>query len=148
MTGQAQAADFDALLARIPYAVFLGMQIVRDNHGLVYRLPFAGRLVGNASLPAVHGGVIAGFMENAAMLQILLIEPEQPRIPKTVDFSIDYLRSAGPRDTHARCSIARLGWRVAQVQVQCWQDNPEQPVALARAHFLLEAATGPEQESA
>lgn len=125
------------LVARIPYAVYLGIVMEQDAQGPVFRLPFHDRLVGNRNLPAVHGGVVAGFMENAALLHLLCLEPRHIGIPKTIDFSIDYLRSAGPHESHARCVVTRLGRRVAQVQINCWQDKPEVPVALARTHLLL-----------
>jgi uncharacterized protein (TIGR00369 family) len=127
----------DGIVARIPYATFLGVQLGQDAQGLLFQLPFADRLVGNRDLPALHGGVVAAFMENAALLHLLHLEPKHIGIPKTIDFSIDYLRSAGPRESHARCEVTRLGRRVAQVQVRCWQENPEVPVALARTHLLL-----------
>jgi acyl-coenzyme A thioesterase PaaI-like protein len=130
-------AGVQEIVARIPYAVYLGLTLEHDAQGLFSRLPFQDRLVGNRSLPALHGGVVAGFMENAALLHLMHVEPQHVGIPKTIDFSIDYLRSSGPRESYARCEITRLGRRVAQVQIHCWQDNPKVPVALARAHFLL-----------
>jgi uncharacterized protein (TIGR00369 family) len=125
------------IAARIPYAAFLGILLDQDAQGLLFRLPFEDRLVGNRDLPALHGGVVAAFMENAALLHLLHLEPKHIGIPKTIDFSIDYLRSAGPHESYARCDVTRLGRRVAQVQVRCWQENPEVPVALARTHMLL-----------
>jgi uncharacterized protein (TIGR00369 family) len=136
-------ADLGGIVARIPYARFLGITIEPQDGGLLFRLPFQERLVGNRDLPALHGGVVAGFMENAALLHLMHQEPRHIGTPKTIDFSIDYLRSAGPRESFARCQVTRLGWRVAQVQVNCWQEKPEVPLALARAHLLLNADGGP-----
>lgn len=129
--------DFGALLAFVPYAEWLGLRLhQRDAQAPVLRLPYREALVGNPRLPALHGGVVAGFMESAALLQLLLVL-EQDRVPKSIDFSIDYLRSARPEDSYAACELTRLGRRVAQVQVRCWQSEETKPVALARAHFLL-----------
>ncbi|GAC1630272.1 MAG: PaaI family thioesterase [Nevskia sp.] len=131
--------DFAALIGLIPYAAWLGMAVTPAADGQpVLRLPFQPMLTGNPALPAIHGGVIAGFMESAAMLHLLL-RLDQDRIPKSIDFSIDYLRSARTIETHAACEVERLGRRVAQVQVRCWQDAADRPIALARAHFLLAA---------
>jgi uncharacterized protein (TIGR00369 family) len=130
------------IVARIPYATFLGVRIDHDAQGLIFRLPFLDRLVGNRALPALHGGVVAGFMENAALLHLLHLEPRHIGIPKTIDFSIDYLRSAGAHESFARCEVTRLGRRVAQVQIRCWQENQAVPVALARTHLLLRGDTG------
>ena len=72
----------------------------------------------------------------------MLLEAREARLPKSVDFSIDYLRSAGPEDCHAACELVRQGRRVAQVQVRCWQADMQRPIAIARAHFLLTALPG------
>jgi uncharacterized protein (TIGR00369 family) len=138
-----ERGDFSQLRERIPYAAFLGVDVSMDNGNLHFRLPFRETLIGNTVLPALHGGVVAGFMENAALLHLLLMLDER-RVPKSIDFSIDYLRSANALDTFAACEVARQGRRVAQVQIRCWQveeghPGRERAVALARAHFLLSA---------
>lgn len=132
------SGDLGALIALIPYAGWLGMSAVLHDGVPRLRLPFRAPLTGNPALPAIHGGVVAGFMESAALLHLLLVL-DQERIPKSIDFSIDYLRSARTIECHAACEVERLGRRVAQVQVRCWQDQVARPVALARAHFLLAA---------
>ena len=144
------SGDYDSVIARIPYARYLGVRMRMDGDRPRFWLPFKDMLVGTPIPAALHGGVVAAFMENAAMLH-LLMTLETPRIPKSVDFSIDYLRGAQPRTLHAACQVQRLGRRVAQVQIQALQhserqadaDNTQAPtdaprtVALARAHFLL-----------
>ncbi len=130
-------AAYSELIQAIPYADYLGVQMRQQAEGFLFELPFRNELVGNHLLPAIHGGVIAGFMENAAMLHIL-VSHSQHRLPKTVDFSLDYLRSAAAKTTFARCDVTRQGRRVAHVQISCWQDDPDKPVAVARVHFILE----------
>jgi uncharacterized protein (TIGR00369 family) len=131
--------DGSALLELVPYAGYLGLRFdLGPDQAPRLRLPFKPTLIGNAALPALHGGVVASFMESAALLHLLLVLDEQ-RLPKSIDFSIDYLHSAHAEETFAACAVERLGRRVAQVQVRCWQRDPETPVALARAHFLLAA---------
>jgi acyl-coenzyme A thioesterase PaaI-like protein len=61
------------------------------------------------------------------------------KLPKGIDFSIDYLRSGRPEETFASCELVRVGSRVALVQVRCWQKSPDYPIAVARGHFLLTA---------
>ncbi|MFP5461872.1 MAG: PaaI family thioesterase [Gammaproteobacteria bacterium] len=132
-----------ALGRQVPYIDYLGMRSARASDGSrLYRLPFAEKLVGNPVLPALHGGVIAAFAETAAILGLIEALPE-PRLPKAIDFSIDYLRSGRPRETFARCEIVRVGSRVALVQVWCWQTSPAEPIALTRGHFLLGEAGQP-----
>jgi uncharacterized protein (TIGR00369 family) len=131
--------DFDGFVGLVPYARFLGLRVEQDGAGLRMRLPFRDSLIGNPALPAIHGGVTAAFMENAALLHLLL-QLDQDRIPKSIDFAIDYLRSARTQDCHAACEVTRAGGRVAHTQIRCWQDDPAKPIALARAHFLLTTA--------
>lgn len=132
-------ADFAPLRALVPYAAFLGLKIRQDASALSFHLPFRPSLIGNVALPALHGGVVAALMENAAQLHLLL-QLDESKVPKSIDFSIDYLRSAHAEDCYAACDVARLGRRVAQVQIRCWQGADARTVALARAHFLLEAS--------
>jgi acyl-coenzyme A thioesterase PaaI-like protein len=130
--------DFAPLIALVPYARYLnvGMQIHQGEPRS--HLPYAESLVGNTVLPALHGGVTAAFMENAAILHLLL-QLDETRIPKSIDFSIDYLKPGRAEDSYADCVVSRAGLRVAQVMIRCWQKSPEQPIAVARAHFLLGA---------
>ena len=128
-------AEVQAALQRIPYARYLGIGFNAVEQHFV--LPFRDDLVGNARLQAVHGGALGGFLENVAMVWLGVCEQQQ-RIPKPVDFSIDFLRSARWGDSYARCEILRQGRRVAQAQVRCWQREYERPVAVGRGHFLLD----------
>ena len=93
-------------------------------------------LIGNPRLPALHGGVIAGFAETAALLHLIRLLPRTKR-PKSIDFAIDYLRTGRPEETFAQCEVVRIGSRVALVQVRCWQRAPDYPIAVTRGHFLL-----------
>ncbi|WP_440997197.1 PaaI family thioesterase [Arhodomonas sp. SL1] len=132
------AGDPDALVALIPYARLLGIAFRDEGGELSFRLGFQQGNVGNPHLPALHGGVIGAFMENAAALHLLWRE-EAGRVPKVVDFSIDYLRPGRPETLWARCDVRRQGRRVANVGVRAWQvaDGAEREVATARCHFLL-----------
>lgn len=137
--------DFATLRSRIPYAAHLDIHLIATDGALRFRLPFRDSLIGDSALPAIHGGVIAGFMECSAQMQLLLTLPER-RLPKNIDFSIDYLRSGNPADCFVDCGVMRQGRRVAQVQIRCWQHERAthaeatartRDIALARAHFLL-----------
>ena len=60
-----------------------------------------------------------------------------PRLPKTIDFTVDYLRSGLPRDAYARARVVRSGRRYASVHVEAWQDNRARLIAQATGHFLM-----------
>lgn len=125
-----------SVLDSIPYARFLGVAVDRSNGALECVLPFRDEIVGNATLPAIHGGVIGAFLELTALLR-LIDEGGTDHVPKPINFAIDYLRSAGPSTTHARADIFKLGRRIAVVHVVAWQDDPARPVASGNGKFLL-----------
>lgn len=139
-TALREAGDLEALVAALPYARFLGLRLHRRNDGsLLAQLPFRAGLIGNPRVQALHGGVTAAFMEVAATLAVLeRLEPA--RVPKAIDFSIDYLLPGRPQDLWADCQIGRIGSRVAQASVRCWQASAERPIAVARLHLLLASA--------
>lgn len=128
---------------RSPYVDFLGIhQQAQVDAGPVFRLPFQRDLIGNPMLPALHGGVLAGFGETAMILHLMDTVPGIPDAPRSVDFAIAYMRSAKPVDTFAQCTTVRQGNRVALAQVSIWQDDPQRPVANARGHFLMPREEG------
>jgi uncharacterized protein (TIGR00369 family) len=123
-------------LELIPYARFIGVTLDETDDGPVCRLPFRDDLVGNAALPAVHGGVVGAFLELAALVG-LVDQSDSDRVPRPINFSVNYLRSVGPRETRARAEIVKHGRRIANVRVVAWQDDPAKPVAAGIGNFLL-----------
>ena len=130
------ARDPAALLAQIPYAQFLGLEARIEADRVITHLPFAEHLVGNTNLPALHGGVVGAVLEITAVLQ-LLYDTACERLPKTVDVSFDYLRSARAMPTYGGANVTRHGRRVANVRCELWQDDPNKPVAACHGHYLL-----------
>ena len=137
----AAQAELDAILARIPYARFLGVRMELHGDEMTGVLPYAEHLIGNPTLPALHGGVIGAFMEMTALLQLSILE-DQTRQPRPVDVSIDYLRSGRPVDTFARALIKKVGRRIANVQVEAWQETRGAPIAALHGHFMLSPREG------
>lgn len=128
--------DFQPLLLQIPYAQLIGIQFDRFGKDVLFRLPKNDGNIGNPILPAIHGGVIGGFMELSASLHLMMAS-ESAALPKIIDFSLDYLRAGRHQDTFAECQVWRQGSRVANVAITAWQSERASPIATARAHFLL-----------
>ncbi|MCL1628467.1 MULTISPECIES: PaaI family thioesterase [Roseinatronobacter] len=142
-----------SLVGAVPYAQFLGIYFERHGDELTAILPYDDKLIGNPQLPAIHGGVIASFLEVAAIIELSWatiwpdleagrVTPEDmaqnlPRLPKTIDFTVDFLRSGLPRDGYARARVNRSGRRYASVHVEAWQDNRARLFAQATGHFLM-----------
>lgn len=133
---QGRGRDLNALLQVIPYAQFLGLQVQQQGQEVITVLPFDEQLVGNVNLPAIHGGAIGAMLEMTAVLQ-LLYDTSCEQLPKTVDMSFDYLRSARAQQTYGRAIVTRQGRRVANVRAELWQQTRDKPVAAGHGHFLL-----------
>lgn len=131
-----QSGDFQTVVDNIPYAQFIGLKFQRLGQDILFHLPANPNNIGNPILPAIHGGVIGGFMELSASLQ-LVMTMDSFALPKMIDFSLDYLRAGRLKDTYAECQVWRQGTRVANVAITAWQSKRESPIATARAHFLL-----------
>ena len=131
--------DFRPFVEAIPFARFLGITVEPDGEELVTKMTFAPHLVGNALLPALHGGTLGALLESAAIFGVLWESRKQPigRGLKIINITVEYLRSARVTDTFARAEITRQGRRVATVRSFAWQEDRDKPVAVANAHFLL-----------
>ncbi|WP_299817025.1 PaaI family thioesterase [uncultured Jannaschia sp.] len=151
---QRRDAALRALVEGVPYIRFLGITFDRRGDELTGVLHYDEKLVGNPLLPALHGGATAAFLEVTAMMTLSwamlwddmergrldmggLAQGAPAHLPKTIDFSVDYLRPGLPRDAYARARVNRSGRRYASVHVGGWQDNRDRLFAQATGHFLM-----------
>ena len=133
MTRTAAPDPAAPLLEAWPYARLLGMRLEPGDAGPIAVLPFDPRLIGNPILPALHGGVVASFLELVALARL---DAEGCR-PRTIDITVDYLRPARPVATYAEARILKLGRRAANLSVEAWQEDRANPVAALRGHFMM-----------
>jgi uncharacterized protein (TIGR00369 family) len=131
-----EGGDYGQLLAELPYCRFVGAQASLVGAQVRVHLPYQPILIGNTLVHALHGGVVGAALEMAALLQ--LIHERGSPLPKTIDFTIDYLRLARTESLYAVADVQRLGRRVANVRMRAFQSDEQQPVALGRGHFLLD----------
>jgi uncharacterized protein (TIGR00369 family) len=131
-----EAQRLTDFLQRVPYVRFLGMRAELAGDEMTAILPFAPNLVGNVMLPALHGGVLGAFLEMTALAQLSIFQPS-PRVHKTIDVTIEYLRPGKPVTTYARADLRKVGRRIANVHVEAWQEQRDRPVAALRGHFML-----------
>jgi acyl-coenzyme A thioesterase PaaI-like protein len=146
------------IVNQVPYIEFLGVSFDRHGDQLTATMAFHDDLIGNPALPALHGGATAAFLEVTAIIGLawtslwgeiegesLDIEAVQTGVlalPKTIDFTVDYLRPGLPRDAYARARVNRSGRRYASVHVEAWQDNRDRLFAEASGHFLMPQRDG------
>ena len=151
---QRRDAALSALVEGVPFCQFLGVGFDRPGGELTGVLHFEDKLIGNPFLPAIHGGVTAAFLEMTSIITLswamlwpeiesggldpdMVAQGKLPRLPKTIDFTVDYLRSGLPRDAYARATVSRSGRRYASVRVEAWQDHRDKLFAQATGHFLM-----------
>ena len=152
-------AALQSLIGGVPFIGFLGIRFDRRGDELTAVLPYDDKLIGNPFLPALHGGVTAAFLEVTAIIGLSWslvwedmeagrVDPRAldathlPRLPKTIDFTVDYLRTGLPRDAYARARVNRSGRRYASVHVEAWQDNRNRAFAQATGHFVMPPRDG------
>ena len=131
-----QSGDWNTMIASVPYARFLGVTLEERDGFLVGRMKFADHLVGNPTIPALHGGTLGALLELAAQFE-LMYRAQTLMLPKTVTLTIDYLRSGRAQDVFVRAKTVRQGRRVATVHTWAWQDDESQPVAQATVKQLV-----------
>lgn len=124
---------------RIPYCAAINLQIGTDSlNKRLYSLPFARQNIGNIFLPALHGGLIGGFLQSCISLYLM----EQQNLQESaqiIDYSTDYLLSGKPVDSYAQCEIMHAGKRISHVTATMWQAQSDKPIAFARAHMQMPA---------
>jgi uncharacterized protein (TIGR00369 family) len=139
---KARKAGTPALLAEaMPYARWMNIAPENSTGELLTRMRFDPKIVGNTHLPAIHGGTIGALLESAAIFH-LLWSSESVTLPKIVNITVDYLRSARPVDTIAKATVTKQGRRVVNVFVEAWQEDRAKPVATAHTHFLVQPPEG------
>jgi len=134
---------------KITFNQTLGLEVVHLGPGGP-RLGFAMRpeLVGHYQYGRLHGGVISATLDATAGLAIMVAlaekhadEPAEQIVQRftrlgTIDLRVDYLRPGLGRHFTASADIARLGGRVASVQMRLVNDG-EQLIATGAASYIL-----------
>jgi acyl-coenzyme A thioesterase PaaI-like protein len=131
-----QTGRVSALVESIPYLRLLGITMDTASGELIGKMAYADALIGNASLPALHGGAIGALLESTAIFQALW-ESETIVLPKIVTITVDFLRSGRPVDTYAKGVFTKEGRRIVNVAVEAWQEDRGRPIARANAIFLV-----------
>lgn len=119
--------------ATAPLAAWLGFSASGEEE-IVFRLTFNEAHIGNPAIRALHGGVIAAFLELA--MQADLAARTGGKVA-AANVSIDYLSSSRPEDMTARVRLLREGRRLAFMEAEGRQADDTRLVAVARACFTL-----------
>ena len=121
------------LLRIPPFHKYLGVDLVEMEAGrVVVRMPYKDELIGNPTIPALHGGILAALMDLtggvATFAELGIPTP-------TIDLRIDYIRPALARDHLCEARIVNLGRTVAFVDVTIKDENEGKLVAEGRVVY-------------
>jgi uncharacterized protein (TIGR00369 family) len=131
--------DFLALIQEIiPFNKFLGITIDEAREGFVrLKLPYRPELIGDASRPALHGGVISTLIDTCGGFAVWTQLSIEDRV-STIDLRVDYLAPGAPEALVAEATVVRVGNRVGVVDVRCWQPSaPSRTVATGKAVYNI-----------
>lgn len=102
----------------IPFNRYLGLKVVDLSLGhCTLRVPYQPALVGDASRPAIHGGVISTLADTAGGLAVFSMAGALDARVSTVDLRVDYYSPAPLEDLYAVAEVVRLGNRVGIARI-------------------------------
>jgi uncharacterized protein (TIGR00369 family) len=144
-----EAALTELFEKKITFNQTLGLRLLRLGPGGP-QLRFAMRpeLVGHYQYGRLHGGVISATLDAMAGLAIMVAlgekhadesaEQVMHRFTRlgTIDLRVDYLRPGIGRHFTASAEVARLGGRVASVQMRLLDDT-DTLIATGAASYML-----------
>ena len=122
----------------IPFNKFLGITVDDAREGYVrLALPFRAEYIGDASRPALHGGVISTLIDSCGGFAVWTQLRPEDRV-STIDLRVDYLAPGAAEPLFADGTVVRVGNRVGVVDVRCWQaSSPPRTVATGKAVYNI-----------
>jgi uncharacterized protein (TIGR00369 family) len=131
-----------AFAANVPHNKALGVVIeALEADGVVFRMPYDPRFVGNPDTGVLHGGVITALLDGCSGAAVFAAQPRWPIA--TLDLRIDYMSAAQPgRDLFAYATCYKLTRNVGFTRAVAYHDDRSKPVASAVATFMLATKQG------
>ncbi len=129
----------------VPFVRFLGMRFASAETGrVVMEIPFRPELIGNPTLPALHGGVISTLLDTCGGAAVWSQLGRNDRV-STVDLRVDYLRPGRPETLLGEGLVVRLGNRVGVARLRAWHPGGEdEPVAMGTGVYNVRRAPAEE----
>ncbi len=125
-------------LKGVKHSMVLGMEIVEITpEGLVVRLPYSEKIIGNPDTGVIHGGAITSLMDQSCGLAVAQALAPDFDITPTIDLRIDYMKPAQPhRDVFAYVTAYRKTKSVVFTRGVAYQDDRADPIANCVGNFM------------
>jgi acyl-coenzyme A thioesterase PaaI-like protein len=130
-----------------PQSLALGVEFAAGEDGEGMRAPFRAELVGDPTLGGLADGVVVTLLDQAcgqAIGAALKIRADMEGrelamgVMATLDFRVDYLRPArAGMGVTARAKCLKIDGEVAFVRGAAFETDPDDPVAIAQAAFMI-----------
>lgn len=140
-SNEANPFDLEELLRQflqgVRHSRVLGMELMQvEPPGLVLRLPYSDKIIGNPETGVIHGGAITTLMDQACGLAVAVALAPGFDITPTIDLRIDYMRPAEPgKDVFAYVEGYRKTRQVVFTRGIAYHDDRSKPIAHCVANF-------------
>ncbi len=126
----------------VPFNRYLGIVVTELREGFArLELPYRPEFIGDASRPALHGGVISTLIDTAGGFSVWTKIDLTDRV-STIDLRVDYLSPGLADRLVAEATVVRVGNRVAVTDIRCFQPaNPDRVVATGKAVYNIKRTT-------
>ena len=151
MTDESPAPDLRLMARGTPQSLALGVDVGEGWGGGLMRAPFRADLVGDPALGGLADGVIYTLLDQACGAAIGVAVKARAGMQgrelamgamATLDFRIDYVRPArAGADVTAQAECLRIDGELAFVRGAAFETDPEDPIALVQAAFMLSTPT-------
>ncbi len=110
----------------VPFNHFLGVQCTKVERGFIrLEIPFRAEYIGDATRPALHGGLISTLADTAGGGAVwTTLDVERGRVA-TIDLRIDYLRPGKSERLVAEARVVRAGNRVGVTDMRMFHPSDE-----------------------
>jgi len=117
----------------MPANKILGLKIIEIRLGYVYiQVPFKDEFIGDFVQKRWHGGILASIADTAGgVVGATLLNSIQDKL-NTIDMRIDYLH-----DIFAEAKIVKNGKTIIKVDIELFQNDRKDPVAIARCVYSV-----------
>lgn len=120
----------------IPQCQALDMQALEaDNRRVLFSVPFAEHLIGNAKKQLIHSGVITTLLDTACGSVVVCALPRFEMCP-TLDLRVDHLRPAiAGKVLYCEAKVVKVTPQIVFTEGEVYQEAGV-PIARAVANFM------------